>query len=339
MALDTFFQMMNRPGVEQVRQNQIQAQLDRKMANEAAQRNAIAELLNNRSKQISNRATDLSNTNTALEMAQFGNPTYDKPIELKDGSYGQPKYDRTGKFVGFEKMPGYTPKSAIPKYTASTREAMDFAKMQGLQQGTPEFAKFVIDFKKTGKSGSKAMSDDPVKYGRFLDAQITGKDVLLDTIEKAQTTLANDQGSLIPTTAGLSGLLGNIPGTPGANLRATINTITSNLAFDRLQAMRDASKTGGALGAVSEKELTLLQSSIASLDTSQSAAQLAENLQAVYNHYNRFIEALELERQELGLSSPMSAGAPVAAASQPAPATPAQEMEELTYNPATGEFE
>ena len=94
MALDTFFKMIDRPGVEQVRQNQIQAQLDRKMANEAAQRNKIAELLNNRSKQISNRATDLANTNTALEMAQFGNPTYDKPVELKDGSYGQPKYDR-----------------------------------------------------------------------------------------------------------------------------------------------------------------------------------------------------------------------------------------------------
>ena len=58
------------------------------------------------------------------------------------------------------------------------------------------------------------MSDDPIKYGRFLDSQITGKDVLLSTIEKAQSTLANDQGSLIPTTAGLSGLLGNIPGTP-----------------------------------------------------------------------------------------------------------------------------
>jgi hypothetical protein len=184
MALNTFFKMIDRPGVEQVRQNQIQAQLDRKMANEAAQRNAIAELLNNRSTQISNRATDLANTNTALEMAQFGNPTYDKPIELNDGSYGQPKYDRTGKFVGFEKMPGYTPKSAIPKYTDSTREAMDFAKMQGLQQGTPEFTKFVIDFKNSGKSGSKLMSDDPVKYGRFLDAQITGKDVLLDTIKK-----------------------------------------------------------------------------------------------------------------------------------------------------------
>jgi hypothetical protein len=141
---------------------------------------------------------------------------------------------------------------------------------------------------------------------------------------------------LIPTTAGLSGLLGNIPGTPGANLRSTINTIKSNLAFDRLQAMRDASKTGGALGAVSEAELKLLESSIASLDTSQSAEQLAENLQKVYDHYNGFIEALELERQELQASSMTGTVTPVAA---PAAAPAAQPTEKLTYNPDTGEFE
>lgn len=324
MALETFFKVANRPGVEQVRQNQIQAQLDRKMANEAAQRNAIAELLTNRSKQIANRRDNLLNTDTALKMAQFGNPTYDKPVELNDGTYGQPKYDRTGKFIGFEAMPNYTPKSATPKFTQSTREAMEFAEMSGLKPGTPEFVKFVIDFKKTGKSGSKSMSDDPVKYGRFLDSQIDGKDVLLSTIQKAQTTLANDQGSLVSTTAGLSGLLGNVPGTPGANLRSTINTIKSNLAFDRLQAMRDASKTGGALGAVSEKELALLESSIASLDTSQSAEQLAENLQAVYDHYNRFIEALKKERQELESSSTMGAVAPVSAPTAAPAAAPAE---------------
>ncbi len=337
MALDTFFKMMDRPGVEQVRQNQIQAQLDRKMANEKAQRNAIAELLTNRSKQIANRRDDLLNTKTALDMAQFGNPTYNKPIELDDGTYGQPKYDRTGKFIGFEAMPNYTPKSATPKFTTSTREAMDFAKMQGLQEGTPEFARFVIDFKKTGKSGSKSMSDDPVKYGRFLDAQITGKDVLLNTITQAQTILADDQNSFIPTTAGLTGFLGNIVGgSPGANLKSKIATIKSNLAFDRLQAMRDASKTGGALGAVSQEELKLLESSVASLERSQSAEQLAENLQTVYDHYNRFIEALEKERQELESSSTMGAVAPVAA---PAAAPAAQPTEKLTYNPDTGEFE
>ena len=295
-----------------------------RLANEQEAQNRIANILNNRQMQLANRGTELANTDTALRMAQFGNPIYGKPAELNDGTYGQPKYDRTGKFIGFEAMPNYTPKSATPKFTTSTREAMDFARMQGLKEGTPEFARFVIDFKKTGKSGSKSMSDDPVKYGRFLDSQIAGKDVLLSTIQKAQTTLANDQGSLIPTTAGLSGLLGNLPGTPGANLRSTINTIKSNLAFDRLQAMRDASKTGGALGAVSEAELKLLESSIASLDTSQSAAQLAENLQKVYDHYNRFIEALELERQELESSSTMGAVAPVAAPAEAPAAAPAE---------------
>jgi len=337
MALETFFKVANRPGVEQVRQNQIQAQLDRKMANEAEQRNAIAELLTNRGRQIANRRNDLLNTKTALDMAQFGNPIYDKPVELNDGTYGQPKYDRTGKFIGFEAMPNYTPKSATPKFTTSTREAMDFAKMQGLKEGTPEFARFVIDFKKTGKSGSKSMSDDPVKYGRFLDSQIAGKDVLLNTITQAQTILADDQNSFIPTTAGLTGFLGNIVGgSPGANLKSKIATIKSNLAFDRLQAMRDASKTGGALGAVSQEELRLLESSVASLERSQSAKQLAENLQTVYDHYNRFIEALELERQELQASSMTGTVTPVAA---PTAAPAAQPTEKLTYNPDTGEFE
>ena len=106
MALDTFFKMMNRPGVEQVRQNQIQAQLDRKMANEAAQRNVIAELLSNRSKQISNRRTDLSNTQTALEMAQFGKPTYGDLVQQPDGSFAQPKLDRQGRVSGINSVPG-----------------------------------------------------------------------------------------------------------------------------------------------------------------------------------------------------------------------------------------
>ena len=106
MALDTFFKMIDRPGVEQVRQNQIQAQLDRKMANEAAQRNKIAELLNNRSKQISNRATDLSNTQTALEMAQFGKPTYGALVQQPDGSFAQPKLDRQGRVSGINSVPG-----------------------------------------------------------------------------------------------------------------------------------------------------------------------------------------------------------------------------------------
>ena len=43
--------------------------------------------------------------------------------------------------------------------------------------------------------------------------------------------------------------------------------------------MRDASPTGGALGQVSERELGFLQSVFGSLDQSQSAEELAYNIQ------------------------------------------------------------
>ena len=109
MALETFFKFANRPGVEQVRQNQIQAQLDRRMANEAAQRNAIAEMLNNRSKQ-------LANVKMAREMANFGKDTFGDPVQLQDGSYGQPVFNQQGQFVRFQKMPGYNPRSKDKKF-------------------------------------------------------------------------------------------------------------------------------------------------------------------------------------------------------------------------------
>jgi hypothetical protein len=336
MALDTFFQMMNRPGVEQVRQNEIQAQLDRKMANEAAQRNAIAELLNNRSTQISNRATDLANTNTALEMAQFGNPTYDKPIELNDGSYGQPKYDRTGKFVGFEKMPGYTPKPAAPKYSTKVQQGIDLARMQGLQEGTPQFTRAVIEYTKNGGKNFPSASDKESKLV-FLESEQDKFKSLSNKVDEAIVILDRDTDSLFQTTSGLGSLAKKLPKTEGFDLQATLDTIEANLAFDRLQQMRDQSKTGGALGAISIRELDLLSAAVESLKIGQSPEQLRSNLGRIKAQYDRYIEALTKEMAQYG--DPSQPAPSASTASQPAPAPPVQEMEELTYNPATGEFE
>ena len=336
MALDTFFQMMNRPGVEQVRQNQIQAQLDRKMANEAAQRNKIAELLNNRSKQISNRSSDLANTKTALDMAQFGNPTYNKPIELDDGTYGQPKYDRTGKFVGFEKMPGYTPKPAAPKYSTKVQQAVDVARMQGLQEGTPQFTKAVIDYAKTDGKNLLSDSDKESKF-MFLESEQTKNKSLSNKVDEAVEILDRDTDSLFQTTSGIGSLMKGVPGTEGFDLQTTLDTIEANLAFDRLQQMRDQSKTGGALGAISIRELDLLAAAVESLKIGQSPEQLRGNLGRIKAQYARYIEALTNEMAQYG--NPSQPAPPAPTASQPAPATPPQEIEELTYNPATGEFE
>lgn len=75
-----------------------------------------------------------------------------------------------------------------------------------------------------------------------------------------------------------------IPGTDAANAHAKLETLKSQIAFSVLQAMRDASKTGGALGQVSERELDLLQNNLAALDTWQGDEQFKESLQQVIDY-------------------------------------------------------
>ena len=91
-------------------------------------------------------------------------------------------------------------------------------------------------------------------------------------------------------TTGLTGdirstMIGRATGSGAYDLDKTIDTIKSTLAFEELQAMRDASKTGGALGQVAVRELELLQSTIANLDKGQDEDVLRRNLNQVKTHY------------------------------------------------------
>lgn len=80
-------------------------------------------------------------------------------------------------------------------------------------------------------------------------------------------------------TTGLIGAIGSlIPGTDAHDLKENMKTIEADAAFSTLQNMRDNSKSGGALGQVSERELGLLSAAKAALSTSQSPEQFKENL-------------------------------------------------------------
>ena len=70
------------------------------------------------------------------------------------------------------------------------------------------------------------------------------------------------------------------PGSNAADMQANLDTLTADAAFSSLQTMRDNSKTGGALGAISERELTLLGAAQRSLASSQSPEQLKTNITA-----------------------------------------------------------
>jgi hypothetical protein len=87
-------------------------------------------------------------------------------------------------------------------------------------------------------------------------------------------------------TTGIGGqILSNIGGTDAANLANLLTTVEANAGFDRLQQMREASPTGGALGQVSNLELGQLNAAIGALKQSQSDDQLIDNMLRVKNIY------------------------------------------------------
>jgi len=78
-----------------------------------------------------------------------------------------------------------------------------------------------------------------------------------------------------------------IPGTESADFEALIETTRARLGFEELAKMRAASPTGGALGQVTEKELSFLQSAVQNLSIGQSEKQLKENLNLIIASLDR----------------------------------------------------
>lgn len=78
-----------------------------------------------------------------------------------------------------------------------------------------------------------------------------------------------------------SDILGPLRNQEAVTFKNMLAGIQSNVAFDRLQQMREASKTGGALGAVSERELDLLISALGAIQQSTDPEILKENLKFI----------------------------------------------------------
>jgi len=115
--------------------------------------------------------------------------------------------------------------------------------------------------------------------------QQTGS-VVIRAIDDAEKTMRT---AVLPTTGFFAERLSGIGGTAARNLRADLETIRSNIGFDQLNQMRQASPTGGALGNVSNQEITYLQAVMGSIDQSQSEAQLRRNLQRMREAYYEIV--------------------------------------------------
>lgn len=79
--------------------------------------------------------------------------------------------------------------------------------------------------------------------------------------------------------------------TPAAIAKSRLNTLEANVGFDKLQAMRDASPTGGALGQVVVAELQRLERVFGELDISSiPEEEILRNLGTVKNAYQNILE-------------------------------------------------
>ena len=125
-----------------------------------------------------------------------------------------------------------------------------------------------------GVLGVAAKMGDAAKNKQKLEQAKPAAKIRADTVTSASDRLISSLDEL-SSSPGLSHITGMVAGrTPtfsqeGRNAQALLENIKARAFVDTLQAMREASKTGGAVGNVSDREGDRLQNAAAALEQSQ----------------------------------------------------------------------
>lgn len=100
---------------------------------------------------------------------------------------------------------------------------------------------------------------------------------------------------------GISGAVASIiPSSDRNVLEGALDTMKGLVGFEKLQKMREASPTGGALGQVSELELRLLNSTLGNIEPgkARNAADLKRQLETVRQLFARVVGGTAANREE-----------------------------------------
>ena len=192
------------------------------------------------------------------------------------GVKGKDKYSVVGNAV-FDNETG---KFLTAPQAASKAEELKLGDLEKIFTGSS-----IQDYLQSGKDVNKlvAKKEDEEAGSEELSGKLSTADTVLGTIKEA----ANLTENVWPVTYDIAKFA---PNTDARSLSNKVDTLKANLSFDRLQKMRDESKTGGALGQVSNIELRLLGSALASLDP--ASKDFAQQLKKVEDSYSRFKAAL-----------------------------------------------
>lgn len=201
----------------------------------------------------------------------------------------------TDPWAGFEEVTPTASASAFPGVIPGRPKAPDPVALAGLELRqdanardarttdlTNQLTEFKIDeareeAREREKEAQQALKADEVAEYKLVKA--------ISELSKVGTD-ANDNGGWFETGTSGSFARSVLPtGTAGYDLAGDLKTLDANFAFDALSAMREASKTGGALGAITERELDLLKSSVANLDPNLSHETFLSNVEKARQSY------------------------------------------------------
>lgn len=190
---------------------------------------------------------------------QVGNKGSIKQVNLPEGWQASSQFEKVDTADGTLVINKKTNEETfIPKNLREAEAEKAAGKIEGEREGTaPERM----------KAATAALND----YKRQNKTVTENIDSVISEIEANPWLTAGFLGSKIA----------GVKGTPPYNIAKSLDTILANIGFDKLQAMREASPTGGALGQVSERENVLLQAVQGSLDQGQTPEQLIKNLKRV----------------------------------------------------------
>lgn len=168
----------------------------------------------------------------------------------------------------------------------STLEAIASMNLQGKQEAAQQ-GKTPPGYRQNADGNLEAIPGGPADtklQGAFNadTAMLQNSNAGFDRLATTANEILNHPG--LNGITGIRGKVPDVPGTDAANARALLNTLKSQVGFGVLQEMRNNSKTGGALGAVSDAEGKRLENNLAALDTTQGIEQFKKQLQEIVNY-------------------------------------------------------
>lgn len=164
-----------------------------------------------------------------------------------------------------------------------------------------QYRQELLDMRRDAANEKKEAAE--AKQQAAVDMSIRHATKVINDVEEARSLVSD-------FTTGIPGKASSIvPGTDAFNLNQRVLTLKANLGFDRLQQMRDASPTGGALGQVAVQELEALQASVGSLEVGQSKEELLKNLNKIDEHYKAWLDAVQSANKRASTPSPTASKA------------------------------